>query len=68
LSVTTVTGGQGSSVFLVPCGEGRSSGTVIASWAYRISTAVVPVRLNGGAVCISSFNALDVIIDVVGAA
>jgi hypothetical protein len=54
-------------VFLVPCGDGRSSGTVIASSAHRISTAVVPVRMNGGAVCISSFNALDVIIDVVGA-
>jgi hypothetical protein len=67
LSVTTVTGGRGSSVFLVPCGEGRSSGTVIASSAYRISTAVVPVNMHGGAVCISSFNALDVIIDVVGA-
>jgi hypothetical protein len=67
LSVTTVTGGKGSSVFLVPCGEGRSSGTVIASSAYRISTAVVPVQLGGGAVCIASFNAIDVIIDVVGA-
>jgi hypothetical protein len=67
LSVTTVTGGQGSSVFLVPCGEGRSAGTVIASSAYRISTAVVPVKLGGGAVCIASFNAIDVIIDVVGA-
>jgi hypothetical protein len=67
LSVTTVTGGQGSSVFLVPCGEGRSSGTVIASSAYRVATAVVPVRMSGGAVCISSFNAIDVIIDVVGA-
>jgi hypothetical protein len=67
VSVTTVTGGQGSSVFLVPCGEGRSAGTVIASSAYRIATAVVPVRLGGGAVCISSFHAIDVIIDVVGA-
>ncbi|MGD9997294.1 MAG: peptidoglycan DD-metalloendopeptidase family protein [Ilumatobacteraceae bacterium] len=67
LSVTTVTGGIGSSVFLVPCGEGRSAGTVIASSAYRISTAVVPVKLGGGAACISSFNAIDVIIDVVGA-
>ena len=67
LSVTTVTGGQGSSVFLVPCGEGRSTGTVIASSAYRISTSVVPVKLGGGAVCIASFNAIDVIIDVVGA-
>lgn len=67
LSVTTVTGGQGSSVFLVPCGEGRSAGTVIASSAYRIATAVVPVALGGGAVCISSFHAIDVIIDVVGA-
>jgi hypothetical protein len=67
LSVTTVTGGMGSSLFMVPCGEGRSAGTVIASSPYRISTAVVPVQLNGGAVCISSFNPIDVIIDVVGA-
>ena len=58
---------MGSSLFMVPCGEGRSAGTVIASSPYRISTAVVPVQLHGGAVCISSFNPIDVIIDVVGA-
>jgi hypothetical protein len=52
-------------VFAVPCGEGRSAGSVIATTAGRITTVVVPVRLGGGAVCISALQAIDVIVDVI---
>lgn len=66
-SVTVVTGGLGSSVFVVPCGQPRSSGTVVAASANRVTTAVVPVGLGGGAICVSSVHPVDVIVDVVGA-
>ena len=67
LSVTVVTRDAGTSVFATPCGEGRGSGTVIAASANRITTAVIPVRLGGGAVCFSALNDADVIVDVLAA-
>lgn len=68
LSITTVSGATGSSVFAVPCGEGRSAGTVIATSPARVTTAVVPVRVGNGAVCISALQPVDVIVDVVAVA
>ena len=67
VSVTVVTGNLGSSVFVVPCGSPRSSGTVVAASPNRITSAVVPVALGGGTVCVSSIHPVDVIVDVVGA-
>jgi Peptidase family M23/LysM domain len=67
LAITTVAGGTGATVFAVPCGEGRSSGSVIATTAGRVTTVVVPVRLGGGAVCISALQAIDVIVDAIAA-
>lgn len=68
LAITIVAGASGTAVFAVPCGEGRSAGSVVAISAGRVSTAVVPMRLGGGAVCISSLQSVDVIVDVVAAA
>jgi Peptidase family M23/LysM domain len=67
LAITLVTGGGGTSVFAFPCNEGPISGTVIAAVSNRVTTAMVPVRLSGGQVCLRSINAADVIVDVVGA-
>ncbi len=67
LAITLVTGGGGTSVFAYPCNEGPISGTVIAAVSNRVTTAVVPVRLSGGQVCLRSINPADVIVDVVGA-
>jgi LysM repeat protein len=67
LSITTVSGDKATSVFVVPCGEGRSAGSVSAQSAQRVSSEVVAVRLGGGAVCISSIQPADVIVDVIAA-
>lgn len=67
VALTVVTRGSGTSVFAYPCGEGRSSGSVVAVSANRVTTAVVPVRLGGGTLCLSSMNDADVIVDVLGA-
>jgi hypothetical protein len=67
LSLTLVTGGSATSLFAHPCNEGWASGNVVAAPANRVTTVVVPVRLSGGQVCLSSINAADVIVDVVGA-
>ncbi len=67
LAITLVAGGSGTSVFAYPCNEGHGSGTVIASVSNRVATAVVPVRLSGGQVCVKSIHQADVIVDVVGA-
>ncbi len=66
LAVTAVTGAAGSTVFVVPCGTGRPSGSALAASPGRVTTAVVPVQLAGGAVCISAINAVEVIVDVLG--
>jgi murein DD-endopeptidase MepM/ murein hydrolase activator NlpD len=67
VSITAVTGRAASSVFAYPCGEGRSSGAVVAASPDRVTTAVVPVRLGTGAVCISATAPVDVVIDLLGA-
>jgi hypothetical protein len=67
LSITTVSGDKPTSVFVVPCGEGRSTGSVSAQSAQRVSSEVVAVRLGGGAVCISSIQPADIIVDVIAA-
>jgi murein DD-endopeptidase MepM/ murein hydrolase activator NlpD len=67
LSFTVVAGSNATSVFAWPCGEGPSSGSIIAVSANRVTTAVVPVRLGGGAVCVSAVHPADVIIDVIAA-
>jgi len=67
LALTLVTGGAGTSVFVHPCGESPGSGTVIAAVSNRVHTAVVPVRLGGGQICVRSIHPADVIIDVVAA-
>lgn len=67
LSITTVSGEKATSVFVVPCGEGRSSGSVSAQSAQRVSSEMVAVRLGGGAVCISSIQPVDIIVDVIAA-
>jgi murein DD-endopeptidase MepM/ murein hydrolase activator NlpD len=67
VSLTLVTGALGTSVYAYPCGETWSTGTVIAAQPGRVATAVVPVRLGGGQVCLASIHPADVIVDVVGA-
>jgi LysM repeat protein len=67
LSITTVTGDKATSVFVVPCGEGRSVGSASAQSAQRVSSEMVAVRLGGGAVCISSIQPVDIIVDVIAA-
>jgi len=67
LALTLVAGGAGTSVFVYPCGESPGSGTVIAAMSNRVHTAVVPVRLGGGQVCVRSIHPADVIVDVVAA-
>ncbi|MEX0847585.1 MAG: LysM peptidoglycan-binding domain-containing M23 family metallopeptidase [Ilumatobacteraceae bacterium] len=67
LSITAVTNGAAASVYAFPCGEGPSTGSVVAASPNRATTAVVPVRLGGGAVCISTTSSADVVVDVLGA-
>ncbi|MEI6401782.1 MAG: peptidoglycan DD-metalloendopeptidase family protein [Actinomycetota bacterium] len=67
LSLTTVSGEKATSVFVVPCGEGRSSGSVSAQSAQRVSSEMVAVRLGAGAVCVSSIQPVDIIVDVIAA-
>jgi hypothetical protein len=66
LSITAVTSGISSSVFVFPCGESPSTGAVVAASPNRSTTAVVPVRLGGGAVCLATTSSADVIVDVLG--
>jgi hypothetical protein len=67
LSISNVAGGLPGIVFAVPCDAGRSVGVVSAGTPNRISTAVVPVKLGNGAVCVSAIEPVDLIIDVVAA-
>jgi hypothetical protein len=67
LSITTITGDKATSVFVVPCGEGRSVGSASAQSAQRVSSEMVAVRLGAGAVCISSIQPVDIIVDVIAA-
>lgn len=67
LALTLVTGEQATSVFAHPCNEGAGSGNAVAVQPNRVTTAVVPVRLSGGQVCITSIKPANVIVDVVGA-
>lgn len=67
ISITTVTGSLASSAFVVPCGQPRSPGSVTAQTANRVASAVIPVGLTNGSVCISAIHPTDVIIDVLGA-
>ena len=66
VSISTVTGGNPGIVFVVPCGTERSQGAAAVGAPQRIVTAVVPVTLGAGAVCISALRPVDVIVDVVG--
>jgi hypothetical protein len=68
VAITVVTRGAGTTVFAMPCGEGRGSGSVVAASANRVTTVVVPVRLGAGNLCVSSINDADVIVDLLGAA
>ncbi|MFN8021473.1 MAG: peptidoglycan DD-metalloendopeptidase family protein [Acidimicrobiales bacterium] len=67
VSLTLVTGAQATSIYAYPCGEAWSTGAVIAAQPGRVTTAVVPVRLGGGQLCLASILPADVIVDVVGA-
>jgi hypothetical protein len=67
LSISNVAGGLPGIVFAVPCESGRSVGVVSAGTPNRITTAVVPVKLGNGAVCVSALEPVDLIIDVVAA-
>jgi LysM repeat protein len=66
LSITTVTGSTASSVFVVPCGQRPSAGTVTAQRPGEVLTGAAVVGLGNGAVCLSATNPADVIVDVVG--
>ncbi len=68
LAISTVSGGNPGIVFAMPCGEPRSEGAVAAMIARKVVSAVVPVRLSGGVVCIAALRPVDVIVDVVAAA
>ena len=68
VAVTTLSGAQATSVFVYPCGQPRSAGTVSAQSPYRVTTAVVPVAVGAGGVCVASIQPADVILDVVGVA
>jgi hypothetical protein len=67
VAITLVSGGSGTSVFAYPCEEGPRSGAVVASVSQRVHSAVVPVRLSGGRMCVSSILPADVIVDVLAA-
>jgi hypothetical protein len=67
LSISNVAGRLPGIVFAVPCDSGRSVGVVSAGTPNRISTAVVPVKLGNGAVCVSAIEPVDLIIDVIAA-
>lgn len=68
IAISTVTGSNPGIVFLVPCGTERSEGAAAVGAPKRVVTAVVPVQLGNGAVCISALQPVDVIVDVVAAA
>jgi hypothetical protein len=68
VAVTTLSGAQATSVFVYPCGQPQSVGTVSAQSPYRVTTAVVPVAVGAGGVCVASIQPADVILDVVGIA
>jgi len=67
LAFSTVSGDKPGIVFAVPCSRGRSDGVVTASAPRRIITAIVPVALADGWVCLSAIEPVDVIVDVVAA-
>jgi hypothetical protein len=67
LAFSAVSGSSAGIVFAVPCDRGRSDGVVTASNPWRIITAVVPVKLSNGTVCLSALFPVDVIVDVVAA-
>jgi LysM repeat protein len=67
LALTLVTGDQATSVFAHPCDEGPGSGNAVAVQPNRVTTVVLPVRLTGGQVCLTSIKPANVIVDVVGA-
>lgn len=67
LSISNVAGSLPGIVFAVPCDAGRSVGVVSAGTPNRISSAVVPVKLGNGAICVSALEPVDLIIDVLAA-
>jgi murein DD-endopeptidase MepM/ murein hydrolase activator NlpD len=60
----TMLGGVG---FVFACDQPRPSASTVSSSAGIISAAMVPVRLVNGAVCISTFAPVPVVVDVVAA-
>ncbi|MDP9463297.1 MAG: peptidoglycan DD-metalloendopeptidase family protein [Actinomycetota bacterium] len=60
----TIVGGVG---FVYPCDQPAPAASALAASPGVISAAAIPVRLAGGAVCVSTFAPVAVIVDVIGA-
>jgi hypothetical protein len=60
----TIVGGAG---FVYPCDQPRPDASAVSASPGAVSSALVPVRLTNGAVCISTFTPVPVVVDLVGA-
>ena len=65
INITIVGGRQGGVVFAFPCGQPRPAASVAAASQSTISAVSVAVQLTNGAVCVSTFQPVPVVVDVV---
>ena len=65
INITIVGGRQSGVVFAFPCGQPRPAASVAAASPSTISAVSVAVQLTNGAVCLSTFQPVPVVVDVV---
>jgi murein DD-endopeptidase MepM/ murein hydrolase activator NlpD len=67
LAISVVSGATPGIVFAMPCGGPRAVGAIAVGVPRGVTTAVVPVALTGGSVCVSALSPVDVVVDAVAA-
>jgi Peptidase family M23/LysM domain len=65
INITIVGGRQSGVVFAFPCGQPRPAASVAAASPTTISAVSVAVHLTNGAVCLSTFQPVPVVVDVI---
>jgi hypothetical protein len=67
INITIVGGRPDGVVFAFPCGQPRPAASVAATSLSTISAVSVAVNLTNGAVCVSTFQPVPVVVDVLAA-
>ena len=67
INITIVGGRPDGVVFAYPCGQPRPAASVAATSLSTISAVSVAVTLTNGAVCLSTFQPVPVVVDVIAA-